>query len=225
MQSSYLYLSLIIALVASLFFALPVAAQLLEPEEKQIKPIQVPPTKPGLETPEDIRLKGVLRGFIWGLPPTVILENEKGTFMEEEEGRLVYLDYIRGMKSTIAYEFLENKLWRAFVYIEERYRDPQDYIRKLMVIAEDLTIRYGQPIEEQFIWRDDKEKNYPENWGWAVLKGDLYIRFKWQNAQSEVVAYLGTTTPLKPDLRVTYTDRVTKQALGVDEAKPLLVMP
>ena len=53
-------------------------------------------------------LTGALRGFVWGLPRVVILENEKATFVGEDDRRLFYLDHILGMRSLIGYDFLND---------------------------------------------------------------------------------------------------------------------
>lgn len=173
----------------------------------------------------DREFLGVLRGFVWGLPPTIILENEKGTFIGEENGALFYLDYIRGLKSTIGYEFHDNKLWRARIFIEKDYTDMQDRIRDLLVIQEDLTRRYGKPVREDFKWIKDTDKNFPDSWGWAVYRSELFITIVWQNAETEVTAYLGAKNKYDPELTVAYVDRRVKQKFIEDKAKSLLKAP
>lgn len=171
----------------------------------------------------DKDLMGALRGFVWGLSPTVILENEKATFLGEEDGTLLfYLDYVRGLRSTIGYEFFDNKLWRANIVIEKKYTDTQDRIRDLLVIQEDLTRRYGEPVSEEFKWEKDTDKNFPDSWGWAVYRSELFITIVWQNEETEVTAYLGAKREYDPELIVTYFDRRTKEALEEDKAQKLL---
>lgn len=160
-------------------------------------------------------LDGVLRGFVWGLPPTVILENERGTFAGQEdigEGdvRLFYLDYIKGMRSTIGYDFKNDQLWRARIFIEKKYSNPQERLEDLMTIRKDLVKRFGQPVDETMTWYDNKERNWPDSWGWAVLRGELMMRIVFRNKETEVVAFLGAKQKLNPriedpDLNVTYT--------------------
>ena len=64
---------------------------------------------------------GDLRGFFWGLSPTVILEHEPAYFLGEENGSLFYQDYYDDIKVTIGYEFVDNKLWRAKTFNEKFY--------------------------------------------------------------------------------------------------------
>jgi len=170
-------------------------------------------------------LTGVLRGFVWGLSRTVILENEQAPFMGEENGTLLYLDYIRGIKSTIAYEFEDDKLWRARIFIEKKYSVMQDRINDLLLVNEDLTRRFGKPVKQEFIWKDKSEKNFPENWGWAVYRGELFITIVWQNKETEVTAYLGAKKLYNPLFNVTYVDRRAKQSHTKKQADKLLLAP
>lgn len=153
---------------------------------------------------EDKALSGSIRGFIWGLPKTVILEEEKGKFLEEKDGTLIYVDFIRGIRCTIMYEFQDDKLWRGRIFIEKRYTDPQDRIEDLLVIQNDLNARFGEPISQDFKWLDETEKNFPEKWGWAVFRRELFITNQWQNADTLVTASLGAPQRFFPQLSVTY---------------------
>lgn len=177
------------------------------------------------EKSEDKSFLGVFRGFVWGLPPTIILEHEQGTFMGEEEGRLFYLDYIRGIKSTIGYEFLDNKLWRARIFIEKIYTNVQHRLDDLMTIRADLTKRYGAPVKEEFKWVKDTDKNFPESWGWAIYRSELFITIIWQDAETEVVAYLGAEKQYDPQMVITYTDRQVKETQAKNARKTLLKAP
>lgn len=170
-------------------------------------------------------LTGVLRGFVWGLSRTVILENEQAPFMGEENGTLLYLDYIRGIKSTIAYEFEDDKLWRARIFIEKKYSVMQDRINDLLLVNEDLTRRFGEPVKEEFLWKDKAEKNLPENWGWAVYRGELFITIVWQNKETEVTAYLGAKKLYNPVFNVTYVDRHAKHSNNKKQVDKFLLAP
>ncbi len=170
------------------------------------------------QKPEIVNLDGALRGFVWGLPPTVILENEKATFVGEEDGRLFYLDYILEMRSTIGYDFMDDKLWRARVFIEKKYLDTQERLEDLMKIRKALVQRFGDPVDEQMVWHDNREKNWPDSWGWAVLRGELMMTIVFRNAETEVVVFLGAREKLNPNLddpefNITYTSLDYKNRL------------
>ncbi len=153
-----------------------------------------------------------VRGFIWGLPRSIILAEEKATFVEEEDGALFYVDYIRGIKASITYEFEDDKLFRVRIFSEKDYPNPQDRMEDLVKMKRDLDKRFGEPEEENFEWKKDTDKKFPESWGWAVYRGELLITLKWQSATTFVSAYLGASKPYYPVLSVTYEDAKAKKA-------------
>lgn len=168
---------------------------------------------------------GVVRGFVWGLPPTLILEEEEGTFLGEENGALFFLDYIRGLKCTIAYEFSENKLWRIRIFIEKNYFQPQDRLRDLLVVQADLDRRYGKPVKEEFKWVNEREKDWPDNWGWAVYRGELFVTLEWQDKETDVTAFLGARKKFEPQFNITYESRAIKEAKALEIEGNLLKAP
>lgn len=168
-----------------------------------------------------------VRGFIWGLPPSIIKAEEKSIFVEEaDDGTLFYVDNIRGIKSSITYEFEYNKLNRVSIFSENEYPKPQDRIDDFVKIKRDLDQRFGVPTEENFDWKKDTDKKYPDQWGWTVYRGDLDITITWKNVDTLVTAYLGSPEPYDPVLFVTYEDRKAKQAKADKKnKKSLKIMP
>ena len=150
---------------------------------------------------------GDLRGFFWGLSPTVILENEPAYFLGEENGALFYQDYYDDIKVTIGYEFVNNKLWRAKTFNEKYYFDPQERIEDMLYLEEALTRRLGEPESQDFRWVKDTEKNWPDKWGYAVWRSELFITIKWVTDSSIVTLYLGAEEYLEPDMTITYVSR------------------
>lgn len=199
----------------TLFFS--ISAPLLAAEEKDLTDEELIETKP--------ELIGVLRGFVWGLPPTVILEHEKAIFLGEENGSLFYKDYVRDMQVTIAYEFFDNKFWRAKTFIEKEYSKPQDRIEDLIKVRSDLTKRFGEPVSEEFKWLKDTEKGYPHYWGWAVFRSELFITIKWRNKETEITAYLGAKEYLQPEFNITYVDLEADKVMRMQKRKNLLQVP
>ena len=154
-----------------------------------------------------------VRGFIWGLPKEIIRAEEKGEFVEEsEEGDvLFFLDKIRGMHVSLNYEFEDNKLHRVRIFSENGYPLPSHRLDDLMQMKRDLVQRFGEPIDEQMIWKNNKNKMFPDMWGYDVLLGDLKIIINWESSDTLVTAYLGEGKELyEPILFITYEDRRAK---------------
>ncbi len=147
----------------------------------------------------------VLRGFVWGLSPDIIRSFEKGTFVgETDEGDLFFLDKIFGIRSTIGYLFKNEKLSKVTVFNEKFYSQPQDRITDLLTLQAILTKRYGQPSQENFIWQDDKNKNFPDDWGWSIYTGDLAIRIIWQTDNENIYIDLITREKYEPKFSLTF---------------------
>jgi hypothetical protein len=185
------------------------------------------------------KLDGVLRGYVWGLPPTLILESEKGTFVGAESGRLFYIDDIeigdsdsdlKTVRATIGYDFKEDQLWRARVFIEKKYLDPRERINDLMRIRKELVKQYGDPVDEIMVWHDNREKNWPESWGWAVLRGEMTMTILFQDGETLVRVFLGTREKLNPNLHdpefnITYTSLEKINAPEKPESDDFLQLP
>jgi hypothetical protein len=170
---------------------------------------------PSYENEDEIADQANVRGFIWGLPKEIIKAEEQANFAEKsEDGKILYyVDRIRGIKSSINYEFDNNKLTRVRIFSEKSYFYPQMRMDDLIKIKRDLDKRFGEPLEQNFIWTgDDYDKDYPKMWGYAILGGNLQIVITWQDAETFVTAYAGTKNGTRPVLFVTYEDRKAKEA-------------
>ena len=153
-------------------------------------------------------LDGAFRGFIWDIPKTVILEEETATFLgaqnTEEGDILFYLDYIEGLRCTIGYEFKDNKLWRIKVFNETEYPDRMRMVHDLAKIQQSISKRFGKPIKEDLLWNNKAEQAYPDSWGWAVYRGELFFNTVWQRKDTKVTAFLGAKEEYNPEMKVTY---------------------
>ncbi len=167
----------------------------------------------------DSSLDGIVRGFIWGIPPSIIQQEETSTALGSEGNALFYLDNIDGRKSTIGYEFDDNKLWRVKIFNEKEYVDMLGRIDDLMVTQQRLTEKFGPPVSEDLLWKDKKEQESPESWGWAVYRGELFFETIWREGNTQVNAYLGAETRYTPEMTVTYENIQTKQALQAEKKK------
>jgi len=150
-------------------------------------------------TPTDIR------GLIWGLPPEIVKQHEKTTFLGQEGNYLLYLDEIYGLRTTISYGFKDDKLAHVQYFMNKKYFIHQKRLDDFMMIKQGLIAQYGQPVDEDLIWRNRETQNFPDEWGWGVYRGELFIKTYWQTSDTNIVLYLGAKTPYKPQLFVTFS--------------------
>jgi hypothetical protein len=110
--------------------------------------------------------------------------------------------------------------------IHERTSNSQEWITSFMDIQKDLTEKWGQPVSEDFIWHDELEKDFPDNWGIAVLRGDLEIIVKWSDAKTLVTAELKAAQRLMPVITINYEPVVQKRnAVDPNESTAEQVIP
>ena len=153
-----------------------------------------------------------VRGFVWGLPSAVVKEQEPGTLIEQaEDGALFFVDHIDGVKSSLTYEFENDRLYRTRIFSERIYTRPQDRINDLATIKRYLDARFGEPIKEDFEWLSERDKKFPDQWGWTVYRGELNITITWQDEETFVTAFLGSKKPYDPVLFFVYEDAKARQ--------------
>lgn len=163
---------------------------------------------------EDREYFGNVRGFIWGLPKEIIRAEEKAIFAEESaDGNILYyVETINKIPSSINYEFKNNKLYRVRIFSEKAYPLPQTRIDDYIKMKADIDARYGEPLAENFTWHNDREKDFPQMWGWAVKSGDLELETTWQDDETLVSLFTGGKADrvADPFLVVTFEDRKAK---------------
>jgi hypothetical protein len=174
-----------------------------------------------------------VRGFIWGLPKEIIKEYESGRFVAEESNVIdgdthevvFFRDKIRDLYTNIGYEFLNGKLWRVQIFVENRYNEQQNLIRDLLTVQTDLNSRFGEPTAQDMKWFNKRNYDYPDAWGWSVFRKELIMTSLWQEGETDVTTYLGAKEKYNPELIVTYVHRPTKIEIDQKEQQDLFLLP
>lgn len=166
-----------------------------------------------------LKYQDVTRGLIWGIGIQDVEQFESARLLKKEEGMLFYSTKLYERQSTIGYQFIDNALSRIRIDIHERTANSQEWITSLMDIEKDLTEKWGKPVSEEFIWHDELEKDFPNNWGFAVLRGDLEIIIKWSDTKTRVTAMLKSSRRLEPVITIIYEPIVQEQnTINLDES-------
>jgi hypothetical protein len=126
------------------------------------QPARDPRLPPPIELgPNDF---GDVRSFVWGVSPGDIRQFEQAMFFEQLDDAHFYLDYITGIRTLIAYEFFEDKLWRATLDFQVRYPEAPKALDDFLKFQTMVEEKYG-PAQVEFKWNNDMYKPYQHRWG------------------------------------------------------------
>ncbi|NQZ13872.1 MAG: hypothetical protein HRT94_03465 [Alphaproteobacteria bacterium] len=162
----------------------------------------------------------VVRGFVWGVSPQDVSQFESGKFLKSEGDNAFYSDEIFGRESTIGYQFVQGQLNRVRIDIHQHYTDPQDWIRLLMKVNHSLSERWGVPLSEDFVWADEKHKNYPDDWGIAVMMKHMKASMRWVAKDTFVDVSLQSVGRMRPVLTVVYQYKRPSRAVKKSQSAP-----
>jgi len=170
-------------------------------------------------------LEGDFGDYVWGVPMEAVkeLEYKKRTpFLQEVENALFYQIRYRGRQSIISYEFEDNKLVRGQIDIYEQHPNAQKWFDLLLEEQIDLEKEFGAPIREEFIWKNNARRNYPEEWRFALLEGQVEVHLGFFKEGTVAKVALAQKELFKIGMTIIYekADRQKEKPLP-PEIKPL----
>ena len=145
--------------------------------------------------------------YVWGVTKEDVadIEYKKLTpLLQDLDNALFYQISYRSLKSTISYEFNDNKLYRGQIQVYERQGDPQKWLDLLLEVQIDFEKAYGKPIREEFNWGNQEHKPFPDEWRFALVQGDLKILIQWRQKDTLITARLETIEDFRPGLNIIF---------------------
>jgi hypothetical protein len=122
----------------------------------------------------------------WGMSKAQVLATESHKISTLPGGTVIGLtDTVDGRTMLISYEFVSDKLARAFYTLAEKYRDPSEYITVTRVIQAALAEKYG-PGQEQTKWVNNLFQKDPNHWGTALSLGHVFLAAGWQTDRTKI---------------------------------------
>ncbi|MCL5036950.1 MAG: hypothetical protein M1269_07545 [Chloroflexi bacterium] len=122
------------------------------------------------------------RNVDWGMSKAQVKQaNENMIPTLEDKDTISYSDKVSGLKAMLIFSFVNDKLTSAGYYFEEEHSNDNDHIDDYQKIGDLLTEKYGKPVKDEVIWKNDLFKNNPQNWGLAISAGQLVLKSKWEN--------------------------------------------
>lgn len=126
------------------------------------------------------------RNARWGMTKTEVKQLENSILRFENDNSLFYNGVrIKYLEFELLYRFTNNKLTSAYYSSITEHTNKNDYISDYKTLKTLLTQKYGEPIEDKVVWKDDLYKGDNEE-GFAVSVGHLFYYANWETESTEV---------------------------------------
>jgi hypothetical protein len=122
----------------------------------------------------------------WGMSPDQVQAAEDTELLKASEDGLVYKGKISRFSCLIAYIFGQGRLVRSKYNLLVEHAVSHEYISDFEFLQSVLQKKYGDPIESQQHWLDERYRDEDEFWGRAVTLGHLVFYDAWTTESTEV---------------------------------------
>lgn len=129
----------------------------------------------------------------WGMNKKEVGEAENAVAFKYEDETYVGESYegnVGGLDCYINYYYIGEKLARA--EYDFGYEATAEYlcIENYKQLKEKLMRKYGEPIQDEYIWIDDVYKDDHKNWGKAVSQNYLLCYARWETNTTRITIIL-----------------------------------
>lgn len=128
-----------------------------------------------------------IRNANWGWSRDSVKKSENLKLISGNKDRLLYFGSLANDKYSIAYKFTKNKLTEVTYAYMEKHINLNNYISAYDKIQDILTKKYGEPLKDETIWKDDLYKNNPNNFGLACSAGHVSFISTWENSDTHIM--------------------------------------
>ncbi|MEE9356474.1 MAG: hypothetical protein V3U75_12865 [Methylococcaceae bacterium] len=122
----------------------------------------------------------------WGMTKEQVKKTENGKPVKEDDKTLAYQGKLLNLDCLIIYQFFDEKLTSSGYNIAKHHTNRNDYISDYDNLKDKLIEKYGKPLTEGDLWKNDLYKNDPQNWGLAVSIGHLIYLAKWETDRTDI---------------------------------------
>lgn len=157
------------------------------------------------------------RDVNWGMSRDEVKKIEGADFIYDEGINLAYEGAeVSTFDATIAFSFNKNdELCDAGYIFTHEHSNPTDYIIDYGDIQNKLIKKYGTPKEAEVVWKGDLWKDNPDEWGMAVLTGELEMYTIWRTEDVDLILTL-TGDNYKESFTLTYQSKEVSVDKGDD---------
>jgi len=148
-----------------------------------LKVVDLTPAEPEIADPSEFDLAGgPIPEIQWGQPESRILRAEGRPFDRDQSGDMQFLRYHRellGKRCLLTYVLIGQKLSSVRVHLLERYANKDRYVADYNAIREFLSVKIGEPLYNNVVWKDGAYAQKGDNLGLAVTSGSLSLSSAW----------------------------------------------
>ena len=146
------------------------------------------------------------RDFSWGSTFDFVKNNEKAKMISQDKEDLIsYTDDLGSSSVEVNYQFNDDGKLVSGTYIFTKiHSNPQLYIEDYSVFKKLLETKYGTPELNKEEWSSNTTPSDKENYGQAVVDGNLTLYSVWTTTRSLIKIIL-TTSNNRPYLQIHYT--------------------
>jgi hypothetical protein len=130
------------------------------------------------------------RKAAWGMNRDQVIQTEGREDVEEGANYLSYAGQVAGLSCSILYIFVEGTLVRGKYFFNVSHSNDNDHLSDYSTLKEMLIKKYGRPLEDEKLWKDDLYKDDYQEWGLAVSSGRLTMYAKWEKSETEIALIL-----------------------------------
>ena len=122
----------------------------------------------------------------WGLSIAEVKSSEPLDVAEEDENSLAYKTKVIDKDVFLVYSFIDNQLVRAQYVLAESHLNKNDFITDYNDFKKVLSKKYGKPIQDKTVWKNDTYKDDYPRWGFAIGMGQLIYFSSWETQDTEI---------------------------------------
>ena len=136
-----------------------------------------------------------IRKANWGMNTYQVINSENNApsdSITSTTGRsiIIYKSSINNISCDIGYIFIKNQLTRVKYIFNNEHSNKNEFIDDYKNIRELLIKKYGTPVKNETIWKNDLFKKDYDQWGTAISIGHLGYFSTWENNKTYIICYL-----------------------------------
>ena len=156
---------------------------------------------------ESIKQDFDFRQTNWGMTMNEVLTTESLKVVSNENNRVFYQTSILNKDCYLFYYFEnDNKLSSAGYFFDIKHTNPNDYIEDYLKLQDSLCSKYGEPITNKIVWKNNLYRNNQQFWGLAISMGHLQYKSTWETITTKISLNLYGDN-YQNNLMIVYSDK------------------